>query len=198
MHISRRILNKDSKRERLLSSAYELFISKGVNETTISAITRKAGIAKGTFYLYYSDKYELLNEVILDKSTNILKKALAESIKLPKGHISDRAIFIVEYVIEYFKQHKSELRLIDKNLSWGVFLEKIDQNDDYAEIKGLCKVVIDDFANHGYTQEKAEQVVFILIEMLGSVCYSSIILEQPAHIDTMKPLLFEMIRKILD
>ncbi len=189
---------KDKKREKLLQSSYDLFLEKGVVETTISMITRHAGVAKGTFYLYFSDKYELLNELILYRSTKILKNAIAESVKLPKGDISDRAIFMVEYVIEFFKENKAMLKLIDKNLSWGMFVESIEKDDSYSDIREFSKIILGDFEAQGYTQEKAEQTIFIIIEMLGSVCYSSIILNQPAPIDTMKPLLFEVIRKILN
>ena len=39
--------NKQFKRESLLTSAYNLFIRKGINDTTISDITENAGVAKG-------------------------------------------------------------------------------------------------------------------------------------------------------
>lgn len=39
--------------------------------------------------------------------------------------------------------------------------------------------------------------MFMIVEMVGSISYTSIILEQPAPIDQMKPLLFRAIRRIL-
>ncbi|PID83035.1 MAG: TetR family transcriptional regulator [Clostridiales bacterium] len=194
----KRDINKDEKRERLINASFDLFIKKGVNETTINAITKKAGVAKGTFYLYYKDKYELLNELILIKSTEILKKATDASVTLPKGKISERTIFIVDFLIEYFKQNPHILKLIDKNLSWAMFVEAIEKNDNYSDIRELCKLVLGDFESEGYTQSDAEKIIFIIMEMLGSVCYSSIILEQPAPINEMKIVLFDIIRKIFN
>ena len=49
---------KKKKREDLLNATYELFTSKGVFDTSISDIVKKANMAKGTFYLcllYTSD-----------------------------------------------------------------------------------------------------------------------------------------------
>ena len=43
---------KKKKKEALLNTAYELFTTKGLNSTAISDIVEKAGVAKGTFYLY--------------------------------------------------------------------------------------------------------------------------------------------------
>ena len=46
---------KKKKREDLLNATYELFTSKGVFDTSISDIVKKANMAKGTFYLYFTD-----------------------------------------------------------------------------------------------------------------------------------------------
>ena len=50
--------NKKKKKEALFRTAYELFTTKGINSTAISDIVEKAGVAKGTFYLYFKDKYD--------------------------------------------------------------------------------------------------------------------------------------------
>ena len=63
-------LNKKKKKDALFNTAFELFTTKGLTKTTIADIVDQAGVAKGTFYLYFKDKYDLikwiyLNEVIL-------------------------------------------------------------------------------------------------------------------------------------
>ena len=52
--------NKKKKKEALFNTAYELFTTKGINATAISDIVEKAGVAKGTFYLYFKDKYDII------------------------------------------------------------------------------------------------------------------------------------------
>ena len=49
-------VNKKQKKESLLNTAFSLFTSKGFQKTSISDIVDNAGVAKGTFYLYFSDK----------------------------------------------------------------------------------------------------------------------------------------------
>ena len=51
--------NKQQKRTSLLDTAFKLFTTQGVSKTSIAEISQKAGIAKGTFYLYFKDKYEI-------------------------------------------------------------------------------------------------------------------------------------------
>ena len=41
------------------------------------------------------------------------------------------------------------------------------------------------------------KMIFVIIEMLGSVCYSSIIEGKPDTVDNMKPVLYGIVRKIL-
>jgi len=48
------------KRQRLLDSARVLFGENGYEETSIEAITRRAGMASGAFYVYFRSKRQLL------------------------------------------------------------------------------------------------------------------------------------------
>ena len=56
--------NKKKKEDALYNTAFELFTTKGTNKTTISDIVEKAGVAKGTFYLYFKDKYDIRNNIV--------------------------------------------------------------------------------------------------------------------------------------
>ena len=70
------IENKKNKKNKLLSAAFELFINKGVNNTSIQEIVDKAGVGKGTFYLYFKDKYEIRDVLIAQKSKKLFNNAL--------------------------------------------------------------------------------------------------------------------------
>ena len=67
-------LNKEKKKNDLLSSAYELFTTVGVENTTITQIARKANVGKGTFYLYFQDKYDIRNALISIKTNEIFQE----------------------------------------------------------------------------------------------------------------------------
>lgn len=61
-------LNKMRKKSALYNTAFELFTTKGLAKTTISDIVENAGVAKGTFYLYFKDKYDIRNKLISHKA----------------------------------------------------------------------------------------------------------------------------------
>jgi AcrR family transcriptional regulator len=48
------------RRDELMDAAQRLFLKQGVGPTTIDDITSGAGVAKGTFYLHFSSKDDLL------------------------------------------------------------------------------------------------------------------------------------------
>ncbi|WP_297507274.1 TetR/AcrR family transcriptional regulator [Thermococcus sp.] len=53
-------------REKLVSAAMELFARKGFDKTTVDEIVAKAGVAKGTFYLYFKSKDDLIKELAFE------------------------------------------------------------------------------------------------------------------------------------
>lgn len=57
---------RNDKRELLKSTALKLFAGKGYHATSISQITKEAGISKGLMYNYYESKEELLVALFSD------------------------------------------------------------------------------------------------------------------------------------
>ena len=189
--------NKLEKQKSLYNAAYELFTTKGVNDTAINDIVKKAGVAKGTFYLYFRDKYHIIDLIVLRKSSKVLKEAIEVSINKNFEEFNDKVIFFVDYIIEYLRKDKKLLRLIYKNLSWGIYRKVIAEPLEYNEMKEIAKVFMDNIVSETMCIAEAEKTLFMIIELTGSVCYSSIILEEPDTIDNMKPVLFKTIKKIL-
>ena len=78
---------KDPEKEnRLLESAFKLFTEKSIKETSIQGIVDDANVAKGTFYLYFKDKYELRDVLIERKSKKLFNDAVQE---LRKNYIKN-------------------------------------------------------------------------------------------------------------
>jgi AcrR family transcriptional regulator len=55
---------KDARPAELLASALDLFVERGYAGTRLDDVARRAGVSKGTLYLYYSSKEELFKAVI--------------------------------------------------------------------------------------------------------------------------------------
>jgi len=188
---------KQLKEKDLFLSAYNLFIENGIEKTSIDDISKNAGVAKGTFYLYFSDKYDLLNKLILQKSNEIIKDALAKTNALGFKDFRERTLFFIDYIIIYLKHNISLLKLINKNISWGLYRKAIMKPEEYDDVKKVLDIFIKNLANEGMTREEAEMTLFMIIELVGSVCFTTIILKEPTDIDSIKPILFKKILAML-
>ncbi|WOO37047.1 TetR/AcrR family transcriptional regulator [Anaerocolumna sp. AGMB13020] len=71
----------EDKKTLIYNSAKELFSSNGFKDTNISVITKKAGMAVGTFYNYYSSKEKLFMDIFLEENEK-LKKSCLQSLDL--------------------------------------------------------------------------------------------------------------------
>ena len=56
---------KKFKQMKLLEEGFKLFTKNGIKETSVQDIAHNAKVAKGTFYLYFKDKYELRDILII-------------------------------------------------------------------------------------------------------------------------------------
>ncbi len=184
---------KALKEKELLSSAYKLFIDQGIEKTSIDDIAKNASVAKGTFYLYFKDKYDLLNQLILLKSNEIIKEAMEETNKLGINDFRERTLSFINYIINYLKDNFLLLKLINKNISWGLYRKAIMKPEEYEEVKKVLDIFIGNLTNEGMEKEEAEMTLFMIIELVGSICFTTIILGEPTDIETIKPILFKKI-----
>src|SRR3982750_393592 len=67
---ARRGRRKEARPGELLDAALDLFVEKGFAATRSEEVAARAGVSKGTLYLYYPSKEELLKEVIRQNVIN--------------------------------------------------------------------------------------------------------------------------------
>lgn len=184
---------KKLKEKELFLSAFDLFLENGIEKTSIDDIAKNAGVAKGTFYLYFSDKYDILNKLILQKSNEIIKDGLSRTNNLGSEDFRERTLFFIDYIINYLKDNVSLLKLINKNISWGLYRKAIMTPAEYDDVKRVLDIFIKNLTTEGMKKEEAEMTLFMIIELVGSVCFTTIILKEPTDIESIKPILFKKI-----
>ena len=153
-------LNKKKKKDALFNTAFELFTTKGLTKTTISDIVDQAGVAKGTFYLYFKDKYDIRNKLVSHKTGELFFQAHKA---VQNTHISefDRQVhFIIDYI--------------------------------------LYQSYLDMLAQSGLHYKNPELMLFTIIELVGSTCYSCILYQQPVSLAEYRPYLHRTISGIME
>lgn len=131
--------NKKLKRTALLSHAFSLFVNNGIANTSISDITNKAGVAKGTFYFYFKDKEDLIQKLVYQKGNQLLFNSLDELKKQGDLSVEDSIVFIADDLIRQLSGDVKLLKFIDKNLSVGIYKGAIGSANlhDIKAIDGL-------------------------------------------------------------
>src|SRR4249920_4155342 len=69
---------KEARPQELLDAALELFVEKGFAATRSDEVAVRAGVSKGTLYLYYPSKEELLKAVIQQNLSSRIAAGEAE------------------------------------------------------------------------------------------------------------------------
>lgn len=101
-----------ARREAILTAALDEFSERGFEATRLDDVARRAGVAKGTIYLYFRDKESLFQEIIRTMLTPLVGtiEALGAA-DLPlsalAGHIAD--LFVREV---YETRRKDVIRLM--------------------------------------------------------------------------------------
>ena len=83
---------KEQIKNQILETAVELFHDKGTKSINIQELTRRAGIAQGSFYSFWKDKDALVTDVMLYRSRqklNIAEKEFEASLHDPIGFLSE-------------------------------------------------------------------------------------------------------------
>ena len=77
----------EKRKQELIRIAYQMFVSKGYEHTSVDDIIREAGIAKGTCYYYFKSKEQMLEEVIemmLQAEAEKAKAVLRADLSVPE------------------------------------------------------------------------------------------------------------------
>lgn len=186
---------KEKKKEALFNTAYELFTTKGITSTTISDIVEKAEVAKGTFYLYFTNKYDIKNKLVVHKTQELFDAAGAALEKEQIHGLEDQMIFLIDHLINHLKDDRALLNFISKNLVMGALRSALltGENSDREIYNHFLELVAAD----DYEYKDVDVMLFTIVELAGSAGYNSMMYEEPIPIDDYKPFLYRTVRLII-
>ncbi len=109
----------------ILSAAVSLFIDQGVYQTPVREICAKAGVAKGTFYLYFQTK-EAVVDALYEYLYHVMEQAFRQ-IKAPEPTVEGLEMAI-EAIVVHMGQfaellrfvHRPEVMRISSSAIWSI------------------------------------------------------------------------------
>lgn len=188
--------NKQQKRTSLLDTAFKLFTTQGVSKTSIAEISQKAGIAKGTFYLYFKDKYDIRNKLASSKTQDLFFVAYLAVRQNQITGFPAQLHFMIDHILNALKNDSQLLIFVSKNLSWNVFQAALEQKMPDRDVRFYDKYL--QLIEEGHqAYEHPDLLLFSVIELASSTCYNCILYQQPVPLEEYMPYLHRAIDGIL-
>jgi AcrR family transcriptional regulator len=103
---------QSGKRESILAAALEEFSARGFAAARLDDVARRAGVAKGTIYLYFRDKETLFQELVRAELSPVVAALEATpAADLPLRVVAERLVTI--FAREIFTTHRKDvIRLV--------------------------------------------------------------------------------------
>ncbi len=156
------------KFNRILDAANRLFERHGYRKTNIGDIAKEAGIAKGTVYLYFKSKADLLVHTIVQEKKNYLEEMAA---------IFDESLSPIASLKSYIRtsitlSRKMPLtsRLLKGDHEIALVLSELDSDlldpDNQMEVSLVADMVDAAAAPHNWSAEELQARTVVLINLI--------------------------------
>jgi len=163
-----RIVKKhDVRRNELLDVAQMLFFKKGYDNTSVAAIIDEIGIAKGTFYHYFSSKEDLLDRIIerqVEKINLLIDEVLSNNRLNAVNKLNQVFILIGQYKVEkrevFIMMAKSLYS--DSNI---VLRDKIIKNRVKTVAKKISKIISQGITEGVFTTDSPDFTAEIIMQL---------------------------------
>lgn len=190
--------NKHLKQLRILDAATHLFLDRSVSDTAIDDVVKLAGVAKGTFYLYFRDKYDLLDQIVIRRTAALFTdscRVLRERAEKERLGRVEQIEFLVDKIIAALREDRKFTALIDKRFS-ACFSPKVIE--EYPEMQMHIEYLTDLLTTPDCPREEARRRLYVLSDMIGCVCCDAILSARPIGIDELIPTIHAILRKLLE
>lgn len=132
------------RKAKIIEAAKKSFSLFGFKGTTVDQIAKIAGVGKGTIYLYFENKEELLHEIVLTLASEV--KRVAEEAIAGKSTPFERLHAAIYAVLMYRKEHELLMKLSDEFREIGTQVSQnaitVLENEVVAYIKTLLEKAI--------------------------------------------------------
>ena len=108
----------------------------------------------------------------------------------------EKLIKIIDNILDQLNNNQSLLTFISKNLSWGIFKSAITSpvSEDDINFSEIYNKILSESPN-GFRDP--EIMLFMIIELVSSTCYSAILYSEPCSLEELKPYLYDSIKLII-
>lgn len=118
--------DSEKTRQTILDSAEQLFLAKGVSNTSLEEIARSAGVTRGAVYWHFQNKAHLFNDLL--NQVRLPPEQLAQRLSGCDGHDPIQSLFLLSVeVIENLARDAQRRRILT------ILLQRCEFTDDMRD-----------------------------------------------------------------
>jgi TetR/AcrR family acrAB operon transcriptional repressor len=160
------IVDKDKKRRDIAVACTELLLEKGIKNLTITEIAKSAGIGKGTVYDYFSNKEEIVFEIIRNFIKEHHQNLLSQSNK--QTSTKQKILYLFDFFFSEHKPYEKHLDVYREYLSVTLSTKSCPMLEFNREcssfIRNILKGIIDEGIEKGEIKDVARGLIDGLIK----------------------------------
>ena len=101
-------------------------------------------------------------------------------------NLTEKVLFLVDFFADYLNSHRDLAALVNKNLT---FFFKSFTSGENAEFAAVADRFISAFTSQGWTEDEAKMKVYMLTELIGTVCCEAVLETGPFTLEEIRPVL---------
>lgn len=108
----RRNVDKTERRQQILRSARDVFAKRGYHAAKIDEIVAAAGIARGTFYLYFEDKRAIFEEIVDGMFARVGTAIVRVETDNPERSVADQVKDNIRLIVAAFGEDPATTKIL--------------------------------------------------------------------------------------
>ncbi|MEQ8198735.1 MAG: TetR/AcrR family transcriptional regulator [Clostridiaceae bacterium] len=167
-------------KNKVFGAAIELINEKGYDNVTVSEICKKAGVAKGTFYVHYKSKEDIVKESYYSDMSEFVLKQYNDLISKDKNmNIKDRIgkFLISELMFANYVGYTMTCRAYVTNLAECI--SESSKHNERREFTGeLKKLILEGTNQKVFETDQTAEEIFLYLEsfvrgLMASWCFAN-------------------------
>jgi AcrR family transcriptional regulator len=155
-------VDKDKKRRDIAVACTELLLEKGIKNLTITEIAKTAGIGKGTVYDYFSNKEEIVFEIIRNFIEKHHQNLLSNSHQ--KTSTKQKILYLFDFFLSEHKPYEKHLDVFREYLSVTLSSKCSPMLEFNRECADFIKNILEDIIEEGIKKGEIKDVSRNLID----------------------------------
>jgi len=170
------------KRQAIQDAVIRLICREGLKSVTMERVAQETGIAKGTVYLHYHDKQELLDAVKESALTPMMTSV--DEVFRSEGPPEQKLRSLVSRYFAYFDEHRDLFRVLIYEREVIRVQGSRYQSDRYRHmVQEAARIINDGIRSGVFRQVDAHNVAAMFIESMYALMNQRLRSDKPAPVE---------------